>query len=92
MNKEQKMQIEEFINKNGLQFTVGRRNSDSTIISGFASFVGVENYHKVFEIITKRVPEFEAYKGEFFTTFNYAKRNSYGNFWTTKAAKKQYTF
>ena len=91
-SKEKKETLKKFIIDNKLEFTVGRRNSDSVILAGFALYIGEKDEAKVRSVIKNILPYVFDFEKEFQEVFEYADRNHYGRFWTKPAAKKQYIF
>jgi hypothetical protein len=84
--------LKRFIVDNNLQFTEGRRNSDSTIISGFALHIGETEITNIEQAIEEAIVEPDEYYDELEKVFEYAKNNNYHQYWTSKDAKKQYKF
>lgn len=87
-----KEKLEKFIKDNNLKFEVGTRNSDSTVISGYALHLGVRDTEPIIEAIESTLKSTADYEGELDRVFNYALRAGYGKFWKTKDAKKLYIF
>lgn len=87
-----KKELETFIVKNKLKFTIGRRNSDSVIIIGYALHLGFTDVDEIFEILCKKRKKAVHFKIEFLKIFNYAKKRSYGKYWLTDDAKSKYIF
>jgi hypothetical protein len=88
---EAEKKLTKFIHQNNLTFKEGRRNNDSVIISGYASHLKIENREFMLEYLNTKFKDFD-FNGEFKTTFDYARNNDYGFFWTTDEAKKMYIF
>ena len=94
-----KKKIINFIKLNNLTFERGRRNTDSTILSGYALHLGiidVEELIAITEEYRKTLPKdsnhFFDYIDELKRVFVYACDNNYGEFWNTEGAKSSYTF
>ena len=83
--------LKRFIVNNDLQFTEGRRNSDCTVISGFALSLGETEITNIIQAIGETIVASECYD-ELERVFNYAEANGYGHWWGSKNAKKQYKF
>jgi hypothetical protein len=82
-----KEKLEKFIKGHGLTFTVGKRNSDCTTISGYALSLGITNCHQLENIIDQILPDAEkisGYKEELRRVFPYAKNHNYQNYWLKK--------
>ena len=91
--KENEQKIRDFIRNNNLKFTVGRRNSDSTILAGYALHLGYDNSDEN-TLLTIIRSECKGVKPEeeFGKVLDFAYENHYEKFWTTSRAKKQYKF
>lgn len=91
MTNEEK--IKEFIKANKLAFTIGRRNSDSTILAGYALHLGYDSSDR-YELlkIIKSVCKGTKPEEEFNRVLYYAEENNYDRYWSTKAAKTKYIF
>ena len=82
--------LKKFIVENDLQFTEGRRNSDCTVLNGFAlSFGGTLG--EVKESINKDIYDTDLAQ-EIERVYEYARLNNYGLWWHKEDAKKQYKF
>ncbi len=95
MTKQRITKIEEFIKNNNLQFTEGRRNTDSVALSGYALYVGLteKDLSKLTDIVYETLPDCDAYTDdELARVFEFAKANNYGKWWEGEEAKKQYKF
>jgi hypothetical protein len=84
------MDLKEFIKENKLTFTVGERNTNVTILCGYALHIEatVEDCKNAIEekyVSTELFQEIER-------VYEYANNNNYGDFWITETAQKQYTF
>ncbi len=91
--------ILDFIELNELTFIKGQRNSDSTILSGYALFVGIKSIEELIQIVEKYKKEkakdlshFDDYESELTKVFNYAKRHNYEKFWESEDAKTSFKF
>jgi len=84
--------IEKFITDNGLQFVEGTRNSDSTILSGYALHLGIKEVEILTKAIDNVLPDADDYYSELDRVFKYAQKNNYGKYWKTKVAKETYVF
>jgi hypothetical protein len=93
-SKEKIEKLKTFIVENDLQFTEGRRNSDCTVLSGFALFQETE-VQECKTAITSSI-DLEEDLGEIFEelerVFKYAEVNSYGSWWETEEPGKQWKF
>lgn len=87
----QKEKLRQFIEDNNLTFEHGRRNADSVILSGYALHLKYTNASSIRRDVKDMVQGINTYR-DFDTTFKYAKRNKYGNYWETEDAKKKYKF
>lgn len=86
-----KESIKNFIKDNELLFTEGRRNSDSTILAGYALHIEVLTAAFVNEILNEVINDYN-YNSEFTKVFHFAKTHHYEVFWLSRDAKKQYKF
>jgi hypothetical protein len=84
--------LKRFIVDNDLQFTEGRRNSDCTIISGFALHLGETDITHIDVAIEATLVEPADYYDELERVFDFAKFKNYGAWWSSEDAKKQYIF
>lgn len=91
--------ILDFIVLNDLTFQEGERNSNSTILSGYALYIGITDVNTLIKIIDKykkSTPEdleyFDNYEEELTRVFNYAKNHDYGKFWNSEDAKTSFKF
>jgi hypothetical protein len=92
-NKEKLDKIEKFIDENNLSFEEGRRNSDSTILSGFALYVGLKTLPTLKLAVENRCDDREwGWEEELERVFEYAKDNNYELYWASEDAKDRYTF
>ena len=82
--------LKKFIVDNNLQFTEGRRNSDCTILSGFALHKEC-NFDECVDAIDIAVFTTET-SIELERVFNYAEDNNYGSWWKSPYAKEQFIF
>lgn len=89
------LKFQKFIAQNDLSFEVGVRNSQCTILAGYACHLGytpesanilIEAIKKVSDIITTAV------ECEFKRVFEFAYCAGYETYWETAAAKKAYKF
>ena len=84
------MKLKEFISNNKLTFTVGERNSNITILCGYAIWNGDS-----IEDCKNAIPSPQksgAVNQEIERVYKYAKDNHYGDFWDTEEAKNEYMF
>ena len=89
---EQNNKISTFIEKNNLTFEVGRRNSDSVILSGYALYIGIDDYEDLADILeTLDITDYDILT-ELQDVFSYADYNSYGEWWEHKKAHTMYKF
>lgn len=88
MTNEQESLITSFIKNNNLTFEQGLRNTQSTIIIGYALYIGIEDYDILYNHI-----EFEFYfKEEFKKIFFYASRNHYEKYWDLPSTHDKYVY
>lgn len=92
MNAEEKRLAAKFIKDNNLKFSLGRRNSDSTVLSGYLLHIGVDSLNGLKKIITENCPDAYDFMEEFNRVFEFAETNNYGAFWRTAQAKREYKF
>lgn len=93
-----KSKIKQFIDENGLNF-VGQGselNSDCTVISGYADYVGASE-DDVIDAIKESLADVDVtlkpkVKKDLSKVFKFARTYSYGKWWNTAEAKGQYTF
>lgn len=83
--------IREFINNNGLKFTVGNRNTTVTTLIGYSQHLGKGKMELKKEIETE-ISEDSFINEEIDRLWNYCANNNYANYWTTAAAKSKYKF
>ena len=90
--------IEKFIKKNNLDFEVGERNSDCTVLAGYAlhalgdTLENTEDIIKIIGVIHPVTTLNEEVAIEFRRVMTYAYLNNYGDFWKSDVAKKMYTY
>jgi hypothetical protein len=99
MNK-QIEHLEEFIKLNDLKFTEGRRNTDCTILIGYALYYTYdvkegkfksEDTKLVLESILEHKLKIDLeLKKEFEKVFEFAKRNKYGKWWEKEDNRSKY--
>lgn len=82
--------IKKFIIDNGLQFTEGRRNSDSIMLSGFALYLGYDKPSALTLLIKETLPDAKEFDVDLIIAFNYARKNNYGNWWAKEENRKMY--
>ena len=82
--------LKQFIKDNNLSFKEGKRNTSSTILSGYALHIGasVENCKE--SVNTEEFTTAVAHELE--RVYNYAKSNNYNKFWEQPEAKTMYKF
>lgn len=89
-------QLKTFIKDNNLSFKEGQRNTNATIICGYALFIGVEDEELVEDAIeqvfTSKIWEDTELQDEIDRVFRYAKSNNYGKWWEKPEAAKMYKF
>ena len=76
--------LENFIINNNLKFREGSRNTDSTILSGFALHNNINDTALIITIIKQVLPDASNFEDEFQRVFSYAKVNDYGKWWENK--------
>lgn len=81
-----------FIKNNGLTFQHGCRNSDFTVISGYALYLDIDEVEEVEEAIEEflSLPLDADVSGELYRVFEYAYDNNYGLWWTNPHNTKGY--
>jgi hypothetical protein len=90
--------LKEFIIKNELQFTEGRRNSDCVVLAGFALFLGIKKGPMEILDIVGEIDSFPdsvftaELNEEFERVLDFAVANDYGAWWASEDAKKLYIF
>lgn len=96
MDKKIKKIVAKFITDNGLTFKIGERNRHCTILAGFCDYLEIPNREAstIYMIIKKVRPDSasDELEKEFTKVFEYAYLNSYGLFWVSEEAKKEYIF
>ena len=88
--------LKTFIKDNNLSFKEGQRNTNATILCGYALFIGVEDLELIEDAI-EQVFTFEVWEDgelqdEIDRVFNYTKFNNYGKWWEKPEATKMYKF
>lgn len=92
--KEQnKLDLEQFIKDNKLNFnqTGSGLNGVCVVLSGYACYLGIEDFKDVNEVVLEMFPD-AVYYDELERVFNYAYNNNYGYYWKLDEAKKIYKF
>ena len=85
-----KEKLKEFIKNNDLTFSEGERNTNITILCGYALAIG-ESTMACKKSIPKEQSTAEVNK-EIERVYHYADTHNYANFWSTEGARKQYIF
>lgn len=83
--------LKTFIKDNNLSFEEGERNTNATILCGYALFIGVDDIEVIESAIHKKWYT-EEMERELQRVFKYAKHNNYGKWWEKPEAKKMYSF
>ena len=90
--KEQENKISTFIEANKLTFEIGRRNSDSVVLSGYALYIGIDNYEDLADILeTLDITDYDILT-ELEEVFSYADDKCYDEWWEHKKAHTMYKF
>lgn len=86
--------LKQFIKDNNLEFTEGRRNFDSVVLSGYALYLDAnsEQLKNAIEIVLGEEIWDDNLEDELDRVFDYAKSNNYGKWWEKEEAKKMYKF
>lgn len=88
--------LKTFIKDNNLSFEEGERNTNATILCGYALFIGVSDV----ELIKCALGEYSSTKiwydseleDEIERVYIYAKHHNYGKWWEKPEAAKMYKF
>jgi len=80
--EEIKNALKHFINVKNIDFKIGKRNTDSVALAGYALFLGIKNFHELEDLID--IPLTSAALDEFERVFHFAKRKNYGKYWEGK--------
>lgn len=82
------MILKQFIKKNNLTFKEGQRNTNATVICGYALYI-----HKEIEDIINAIPQ-TVRTGELdvelYRVWDYAEANDYGNWWYEPTNRAKY--
>lgn len=87
--------FKKFLKKNDFEFSEGRRNSDSVPVAGFAIYLGFDIHDAdelidvIYRVYSSTAEDFDE---EFEKVLSFAEENNYGEWWSTAAASKMYTF
>lgn len=84
-----KEKLEKFILDNKLTFEKGRRNSDLTIITGFALWLDVRpfDFDEVLQSYYDKDPELQEESNR---VWRYADDSNYGKWWDVEANRNKY--
>ena len=92
--------LEEFIKLNDLKFTEGRRNTDCTVLIGYALYYTYDTKEGKFKsedtksvlesILQDKLKADSELKKEFEKVFEFAKRNKYGKWWEKENNSNRY--
>jgi len=78
-------QIKNFIVNNKLSFKEGTRNSDSVILAGYALYLNPDiDINDLIKVVTDTLDDTDDFKSELYNVFNFAKKHSYGSWWSRK--------
>lgn len=83
--------IREFINNNGLKFTVGNRNTTVTTLIGYSQHLGYTK-SKLKSELNDEIKEDSFINEEIDRLWSYCASCKYAHYWTTAAAKSKYKF
>lgn len=92
-NAEKQEKIEVFIDENNLTFEEGQRNTDSTVLSGYALHIGLRTLPTLVAAVENQCDDADyGWEDELERVFDYAKDNAYGDWWNSKEARDRYIF
>jgi hypothetical protein len=94
MKKIQKVdKLKEFLEANNIEFSEGRRNTDSTVISGFCLWLELNDMEAIVKTIKDVCPDPEwDFAEELKRVYAFAESNMYGEWWNKKVAHSHYKF
>lgn len=87
-----KERIINFIQENNITFKEGTRNTDATVLSGYALYIGIKDVNVLIKIIDNVLNDTDDYKTELINVFKFSKKNNYDKWWKTEQAKREYKF
>ena len=90
--KEKKALLIKFIKANDLEFTDGRRNSDSVILAGYALHIEYTDASLIVEAIEEACTPDYGFEDEFYQVYEFARFNNYAVYWNSAAAQSKYIF
>jgi len=82
------MTLKEFIKENSLVFKKGQRNSNITILCGYALHIG-DSAADCIAAIPSKTTEI---RDEVYRVYDYAEDNNYGEWWNTQEARDTWKF
>lgn len=83
--------IREFIEKNDLSFAPGNRNFTMVTLIGYSQYLGLSE-EELEKELSNEIDEDSVIQDEIDERWEYCERNNYKNYWTTKQAKKDWSF
>lgn len=86
-----KNKIRKFIQDNDLSFEPGSRNSTMVTLMGYAQHLGLSKEDLESEL-EKEISEDEVIQDEIDERWGYCESHNYKKYWTTKQAKKDWSF
>jgi hypothetical protein len=90
MTSEQELLITSFIENNNLTFEQGLRNTQSTIIIGYALYIGIKDCYTLYHHIKSEF-DFD-FMEEFEKIFFYARRSHYEKYWDLPSTHDKYVY
>ena len=92
INKLKKMsKIREFIENNEVSFEPGNRNSTVVTLMGYSQHLGLSK-DELEEELSDEIIEDSVIQDEIDERWGYCEGNNYKRYWTTKQAKKDWSF
>jgi hypothetical protein len=83
--------IREFIENNEVYFEEGSRNSTVITLIGYAQYLGLSK-EDLEEELQEEIENDSVIQDEIDRLWGYASSNNYAKYWTTKQAKKDWSF
>lgn len=86
--------LKTFIQDNNLSFEEGQRNTNATILCGYALFIGVDDVELIEEAVEEcfgmRIWSDSELQDEILRVYNYGKHHNYGKWWEKEENRKTY--